>query len=87
MFVSSSKEDFLSQPSSICIPREQVSLLNARAHRLSLSMRILTAHVSHFSTSSLISEPFFDFFSSGRAKSCAMEKSFGIENGSNARQQ
>ena len=62
-----------------------MSLLNARAHRLSLSMRILTAHVSHLSTSSLISEPFF--FSSGRAKSCAMEKSFGIENGSNARQQ
>ena len=61
-----------------------MSLLNARAHRLSLSMRILTAHVSHLSTSSLISEP---FFSSGRAKSCAMEKSFGIENGSNARQQ
>ena len=59
VFVSSSKEVFLSQPWSICIPREQVSLLNARAHRFSLSMRILTAHVSHLSTSSLISEPLF----------------------------
>ena len=85
VFVSSSKEVFF-KPALVDLYTQRTSVLIERS---CASFFIVHAHPYYACISfvNVILDFRALFFSSRRAKSCAMEKSFGIENGSNARQQ